>query len=89
VVDFSHPSVKNRSQRIEMICHAGKEKQVLPSQTITGMKLHHIAAKITSLITAILLLLSHSKYVQKRTPIVSLTGVVSAIQKIENHFTKI
>jgi len=43
------------------------------------MKLHSIAQKIALLVAAILMLLSHSKYVQKRTPIVSLTSVVSAI----------
>ena len=47
---------------------------------IKGMKLHPIAEKIASLVAAILLLLSHSKYVQKRTPIERVTGVVSAIK---------
>jgi len=42
------------------------------------MKLHPIAEKIALLVATFLLLLSHSKYVQKRTPIASLTGVVSA-----------
>jgi hypothetical protein len=44
------------------------------------MKLHPIAEKIAPLVAALLILLSHSKYVQKRTPIESLTGVVSAIK---------
>jgi hypothetical protein len=43
------------------------------------MKLHPIAEKIAPLVTALLLLLSHAKYVQKRTPIARVTDVVSFI----------
>jgi hypothetical protein len=53
------------------------------------MKLYSIAEKIAPLIAAILLLLSHSHHVVKRTTTVSLTGVVSVIKQIENQYTKI
>jgi hypothetical protein len=41
------------------------------------MKLHHFAEKIAPVITAILLLLSHSKNVAKQMQRIDLPGVVS------------
>ncbi|MGZ3776703.1 MAG: hypothetical protein ACXVI9_03690 [Mucilaginibacter sp.] len=69
--------VRNTLIKVEMICRSGQQRQILPLQTITDMKLHSIAEKLLPLVAAALLLLSHSTKVLKRMPVMSLTGVVS------------